>query len=179
MRPDPVRQLLAGGRLGVGVAARPEDSDEELDRPFLADAPINDRGPFTREVDEGLLAGPMHLTHRRPEAPSPAPVDLAKLAVAVAVGMDLGILLPQELQRDPDALELTVDLRAIGPDPVPHRRGPRKQPGLERRIVQLGRHWPAHPAGGRPLQIERDRADADRAGVRHRPVAQAPVVLES
>ena len=93
--------------------------------------------------------------------------------------MDLGVLLPQQLQRYPDAPELAVDPPAVGPDPRAQRGGPGKQPGLERGLVQLGRQWPAQTQRRGPLQIERDRPHADRAGLSHRPVGQAPVVLES
>ena len=92
--------------------------------------------------------------------------------------MDLDVLLPQELQRDAVALALAVDVRAVGPGSVAHRRGPGEQPGLEGGVVELGRQRPAHPAPDRPLQVERDRADADRARLGYRPVRQPPLVLE-
>ena len=66
---------------------------------------------------------------------------------------DLGVLLPQQLQRDAVALELAVDVRAVGSDPVVHRGGAGKQPGLERRVVQLGRQRRAEPPFCRLLQI--------------------------
>ena len=71
VRADPVRQLLGRGRLGVGVAARPEDGDEQLDRPLLAGMPIDDRGPLARVIDEGLRAGPMY-----PERAGRCPVQV-------------------------------------------------------------------------------------------------------
>ena len=37
--------------------------------------------------------------------------------------MDLGVLLPEELQRDAVALQLTVDVRALGSNPLVHRCG--------------------------------------------------------
>ena len=81
---DPVPQLLGRGRLGVGEAAGAEHGDEQLDRPQFTRAPVDQRRPLAREVDEGLLAGAVHLPHRRPQAPRPLPVDLAELRVAVA-----------------------------------------------------------------------------------------------
>ena len=83
--------------------------------------------------------------------------------------MDLGVLLPEELQRDAVALELAVDMRAVGPDPVVHRRGAGEQPGLKRRVVQLDRQRPAKPGLNRPPQIAVDRAHADGAHPGHGP----------
>ena len=149
----PVRQLLGRGRLGVGEAAGAERGDEQLDRPQLTRAPVDQSRPLAREVDESLLAGAVHLPHRRPQPPRPLPVDLAELRVAVAAGMDLEVLLPEQLQRDPVALELAVDVRAVGSGSVGHWRRAAKQPGLERRVVQVGRQRPAQPVPSRPLQI--------------------------
>ena len=55
--------------------------------------------------------------------------------------------LPQELQRDAVALARAVDVRAVGPRPVAHRRDPGEQLGLEGGVVELGRQRPAHPPG--------------------------------
>ena len=176
---DPVRQLLGLGRLDVGEAAGAEHGDEQLHGSRFTRAPVDQRRPLAGEVNERFLAGPVHLPHRRPQPPRPLPVDLAEVATAVAVRMDLGVLLPQQLQRDAVALELAVDIRAVGPDPVVHRRGARKQPGLKRRVVQLGRQRPDEPALRRPLQIAIDRPHADGARLRHRLVGQSLLVLES
>ena len=93
--------------------------------------------------------------------------------------MDLGVLLPEELQRDAVALQLAVDVRAVGPDPVVRRGGATEQPRLEHRIVQLRGQRPAQPSLRRPLQIQRDRAHANGAGLGYRPVGQPPLVLET
>ena len=97
---DPVGQLLGRGRLDVGEAARAEHGDEQLDAPHLARAGVDEGRPLPREVDERLLAGAVHLPHRWPQPARPLPVDLAELGAAIAVRMDLGVLLPEELQRD-------------------------------------------------------------------------------
>ena len=77
-----------------------------------------------------LMARVRAALRRRAE---PEPFLLGDLAIhygrsrrtgcGVAVRMDLRVLLPQQLQRDAVALELAVDVRAVGPDPVVHRRG--------------------------------------------------------
>ena len=164
--------------LGVGEAAGAEHRDEQLDRPQLTRAPVDQARPLAREVDEGLLAGAVNLSHRRPQPLDPLPVELAELGVAVAARMDLKVLLPEQLQRDAVALEFPVDVGAVRPDPVAHRRRAGKQLRLERRIVQCGRQRPAQPLLRRPLQIQRDRAHADGAGLGYRPVGQPPLVLE-
>ena len=53
-----------------------------------------------------------------------------------------------------------LNVRAVGPDPVVHRRGAWKQSSLERSVVQSGRQRPAESALRRPLQIAIDRPHA-------------------
>ncbi len=81
-----------------------------------------------------------------------------------------GVLFPEQLQGDAIALELAVHMRAVRPNPVAQRRGAGVQPGLERGIVELDRQRPAQAVPSRPLQIQGDRAHADRAGLGYRPV---------
>ena len=176
---DPVGQLLGGGRLGVGEAARAEYGDEQLDASQFPGVPVDQCRPLPREVDERLLAGAVDLPHRRPQPSRPLPVDLAELGTAIAVRVDLGVLLPEELKRDAVALELAMDVRAVRLDPVVHRGGTREQPGLDGRVIQLGRQWPAQPSLRRPLQIHRNRAHADPASSGYRPVRQPPLMLET
>ncbi len=123
VRVDPVRQLLGSGRLGVGEATGAEHRDEQLDRPQLARAPVDQARPLAREVDEGLLAGAVDLSHRRPQPLDRSPVELAELRVAVAARMDLKVLLPEQLQRDAVALQFPVDLPHQQP-PCRHRLAP-------------------------------------------------------
>ena len=179
MRVDPVSQLLGLGRLGVGEATGAEHGDKQLDAPQLPRAPVDQTRPLAGEVDERLLAGAVHLPHRRPQPPGPLPVDLEELGAAVAARMNLGVLLPEELQGDAVALELAVDVRAVGPGSASRRRGAGKQPGLERRVVQLGRQRPAESALSRPPQIAIHRPHADGARLGHRLVGQSLLVPES
>ena len=151
---DPVRQLLGRGRLGVGEAARPEHGDEQLDLPQLPRLPVDQGRPLPGEVDERLLAGAVDLPHRRPQPPRPLPVDPAELGVAVAVGVDPGVLLPQELQRDAGALQLPVDVRTVGPDPVPHRGGAGGTAGLR------APRRPGRPAAASRTRIPPPAADS-------------------
>ena len=98
------------------------------------------------------------------------PVDLAEPGAPVAVRVHPRVLFPEQLQRDAVALELAVDMRTVGPNPVAQRRGAGVQPGLERGIVEFDRQRPAQAVPSRPLQIQGDRARADRADLGYRPV---------
>jgi hypothetical protein len=61
---QPVRQLLAERRLGVGVVGRAEDGDEELDGADLAGGGIGRAGLLAGIVDEAFLTGAVDLAHR-------------------------------------------------------------------------------------------------------------------
>ena len=179
MRAHPVRELLRRRRFGVGVAAGAEHGHKQLDRPDLAGTPVDDRRSLAGEVDEGLLAGAMHLAHRRAEPAGPLPVQHAELAVAVPLRIDLRILFPEQLQGHPRPGELAMDLRKCRRRTVPDRGRPREQARLERRIVEFVRKRPAPPVRRRAPHVEGDCPNTDRAGVRHLTVGQAPLVLES
>ena len=69
VRPDPVGQRLAPGRLGVGEARGAEHGDEDLGLAHHARVGIDDRHLLARVVDEHLVARRMMLTHHRREAP--------------------------------------------------------------------------------------------------------------
>ena len=96
MRGDPVRQLLAPHRLGVGEARRAQDGDKDLHRDHLAGATIDDLAGAAGEIDEQLLAGDMRLAHRRLQPARPSPVQVAVPGIAEPVGRAGPILLPQQ-----------------------------------------------------------------------------------
>src|SRR5262245_8699738 len=52
-------------------------------------------------VHEHALANDVALSHGRRRPRLPAAVELAELAVAIAIGMEGAVLLPQQLQRHP------------------------------------------------------------------------------
>ena len=68
-------------------------------------------------------------------------------------------------RRPPPRLSSRLDVRAVRPHPIVRRGGAPEQPRLEPRIVQLRRQRPAQPLVRGPLQIQRHRAHADRAGL--------------
>ncbi len=67
MRADPVRQALRRGRLGVGVVGGVRDGDEDLRRPDLAGAAVEQIDGLAGMIDEHALAGGMSLARRRRE----------------------------------------------------------------------------------------------------------------
>jgi hypothetical protein len=177
--PDPLVELLGPGRLGVGVAAGPEHGDEQLDRDLLPRPPVDQVRALAREVDEGLFAGPVLLAHRGPKLACPAAVDLAELAVAVAVLVDPAVLLPQKVQRHARPLQLLMDPHQVGRRPLPPRRGQHEQPRLQSGVVQLRRERPAEPGPPRPAHVLRHCPHAHPQRPGNRPVAQATLVLQS
>ena len=172
---DPRRQILGEARLGVGVVRGAEDADEQLDRHELAGRRIAQDRPLAREVDEGLLAGTMHLAHRRGQGTDPALVVAAELAVAVAVRVGIEVLQPQTLERDARTLELLVE-------PCQVRQGPRdpdqivdplEEAGLQPGVVQFVRERPAQPGLSRPAAVLGHGPEADPTGPGHGPLRQA------
>jgi hypothetical protein len=86
MTPDPIRELLRAGRLGIGIVGGPQHGHEQFDLEERAGGPDNGRF-LAGVVDKQFLARPVDLPHRQPSAGEPPAVDVAKLRVAVAVGM--------------------------------------------------------------------------------------------
>jgi hypothetical protein len=175
---DPARKFLAFDRLGIGEAARAEYRDKQLDLDLLAGLPIDDVRLLARKVDERLLAGPVHLSHRRLQFLGPAAVNLAILAAAVAVGMDLGVLFPQQLKRHARPLEFLVNPRYVGRDPIAIRRRDRKQLRFQRPIVQIGWQRPVQACVLGAADVLRNRPHSHAAGPGDRPVAHAPLVFQ-
>ena len=97
----------------------------------------------------------MGLPHRDRYAGRPAAVQLAKPRVAIAVGMPLDVLVPQDLQRDVLALQLAMNRRPIGLGEAAVTlllAGRGKQLPFEYRVGHVGRQWPTEPGGSEPLQ---------------------------
>jgi hypothetical protein len=95
------------------------------------------------------------LAHGALEALAEVSVVEAEPAVAVgALGMGGEVLLPEQLERHPLALELLVDVGEVGGGVAGHRRrGRGKQQGLERGVIDRRVKWPddAGPTG--PFQV--------------------------
>ncbi len=167
MRAVPVRQRLRPGRLGVGEVRGAEHGDENL---RLADLSRRDRRsrsacPNSRRTP---LPGDVVLAHHRGQPPFKATKKVAEAAVAVALGMDLPVFLPEDRHRDARTLQLARQGRPVRLDPPPlalRDRGPPEQPGFQPLVRDVVGQRPCQPARRRPLQIVLDRrARQKRAG---------------
>jgi hypothetical protein len=69
---------------------------------------------LAREVDEELFASLVLLAHRDVEVAPPAPVELGELAVGVAVGVGLFVLVPQEHERHALLRQFRSDVGEVG-----------------------------------------------------------------
>ena len=136
--------------------------------------------PLAGEIDKQLLAGAMHLPHRRLQRPRPPAIPLTKLAVGVAVRRLRAILLPQERQRHAGFLQLLMQRRPLGHDPRARGRGgPRKHPRLQRGVIEVVGQRPRQARRRRALQVGRHRAQAHGTRLRNRAVAETGVVFEA
>src|SRR5439155_428798 len=107
---------------GVEALEQERDRRPQVRRPRrLARLLIDDREAGTAGVDEALLARPMDLPHREREALRPGRVPRAELAVLVAVGGLLAVLLPEELLGYVGAAKLPMDRRPVRLRPRAHR----------------------------------------------------------
>ncbi len=175
----PVGQLLGAGGFGVGVGGGTKDADEELHGDQLAGVAVNQVGTFAGEINEHLLAGTVALAHRGRESLTPPPVQLAELAVAVAFGVDLTVLQPQQMQGDAGALELAVDGGPLGErSGGAGDLGELEQAFLERGVVELRWQWPGEPSLTGTGDIGRDGARSDRAGFGDLAMGKPSLVLE-
>jgi hypothetical protein len=134
--------------------------------------------PLAGEIDKQLLAGAMHLPHRRFQRPRPPAVPLTKLAVGVPGRRLRAIFLPQEHQRHAGLLQLLMHRTPLGHDPQAGRRRPRKDSRLERGVIEVVGQRPRQARRRRPLQVGRHRAQAQGTGLRNRTVAQTGIVFE-
>ena len=175
-------RLCVQRRLGVGVVGGAHHRDEDLRRPDLAGAGVDQIDGLAGVIDEHALAGGMGLAHRRRQPALPGAVQLAPAAVAIAVRLALPVLLPQQHQRDAGPAQLVMDVGPIGLGLAPlallaavagiqHR--------LQHPVGQRRRQRPAQARRRGPLQGQRDGAarQAQRAG--DLPVAGAAFVLQA
>ena len=181
MRGDPVRQLLAPHRLGVGEAGGAEHGDKDLHRHDLAGIGVDHLAGAAGEIDEQLLAGDMDLAHRRLQPPGPGPVEIAEPGIAEAVGGAGAVFLPQQRQRHVGTAQL-----AVHPAPIGHRAligrdsgGRRKQQRFEPRVVEILGQRPGEAGGARPAQIARHRALAQPEAAGNRPLRQPALPAQS
>jgi hypothetical protein len=151
MRTDPAPQVLPGGGLHEGIAAGAQHGDEHGGRARFTTLRVVNRNGGAGVIHEQLLAGAVFLPQHQVELLQPAPVEIAKTAIAIAVRIVLAALLPDQLQG-----QVFVRLQLLmNPGPVrlrvfpPKRRhgALRKQRPLHLGIIPVWRQRP--PDSGR------------------------------
>ena len=100
VRAGPVRQILTPSGLGVGIGTGPEDSNKDLRGTDFARLRVLDGNSGPGVIDEKLFAGAVLLSENDVELAPPALVEFTETAVAVALGISLDVLFPQQLQGD-------------------------------------------------------------------------------
>jgi hypothetical protein len=181
MGPDPVRQGLAGHRLGIGVARRPQHRDEDLGRPDFTGAGVDQRHGLAGEVDEQLLAGPVDLPHHPIAAAPPRLVVPAEPGVLEALGAAGLVLRPQQEQRHAFPPQFLVHRRPLR-DRSPGRgyRGRRRKQGrLQVAVGEGRRHRPHQPGLLEAPHILAHAAAGDADALGNLPVGPPPLELES
>ncbi len=90
-------------------------------------------------------------------------MQLAEPRIAISVGMPLGVLVPQDLQRDVLVFQLAVNRRPIGraTPPVPLLlSGCGEELLFEHPVGHVGRQWPTQTRSSEPLQRQPNVDDA-------------------
>ena len=115
--------------------------------------------------------GNMVLAHQRCQPPGPAPMQIAKAAVAIAVRMNGAVFLPQQGQRYARALELPVDRRPIRLrlDKPVGATDRMKQQRFQCGVRHLRSKRPSERGPFNPLQIFAGRALPDAEARRNLP----------
>ena len=91
-----VIEVLIGQSLYVGQVRGPKDGDEDLGVEGYLVIWTIDRKGVPGEVDEGLSPRHVTLAHGWREGVRESSVVLAELGVAIAIGMGLSVLNPEE-----------------------------------------------------------------------------------
>ncbi len=164
MRANPVRQGLGPGRLGVGEVGGAEHGDEDLGLADLAGVGINDGDLLAGIVDEHFVAGNMVLAHGRREPALKRAEELAEAAVAIAVGMDGPVLLPEDLQGDAGLLQFDDGFGPVGLGPPALSlldAGAGEKPVLQGLVGQVAGQGPAQAGLLGALEVLLDGAARD------------------
>jgi hypothetical protein len=118
---------------------------------------IGDPDPLARIVHKRLFPSDVVLAHHRRQPPFEPAKQIAEAAVAVSLGMDFPIFLPEDHHCDAGALEFARQIRPVRLDPQPlaWRRSGAAFQSVVRDVV---RQWPFQPSRRSPFQIVLDRA---------------------
>jgi hypothetical protein len=182
VRSDPGGQVATLGGFGVGVVAGSQRGHEQIRLLDPSGAGIGQRQGLSGMVDEQLVAAAVVLAQDQIELGFPTAVELAVAAVLVAFGIDLLVLLPQQLQRHVFvAAQLFVDPIKVGRRLRVFRRPlvDRKQPPLEGFVIQTFRQRPAQAGLSSPFHVVAHRTVRNPAAAGDPPVLQSQFELQS
>jgi hypothetical protein len=176
-----VGKRLAEVRLHVCEGACAKDADEDRGLADLSGAGIDDRNGGTGVIDEAFLAGGVGEAKARFEVPHPLGVELAELAVAVALGVTLPILEPQQSKGHALLAKIGVALVPVRTWPLHPVRavGVGEQQSLERGIPELVRQRPGEPRLFGFLKVFSDSACTDLATAGHLTVGEFALPLQT
>jgi hypothetical protein len=170
MATDPVRHFLARCGVCERVAAGTQHRHKQRGWLAIASLAVVNRYARASPIDERLFARTVLLPKDNVLLPSPDLVELTKPAVAVAGGMSLAILLPEQLQGEVlVGLKLLMDRRPIRhcPDRLRLPPGPGgKQLLLQLPVVNLDRQRPAQTRSLSAFQVSMDGRLCDVAAAR-------------
>ena len=115
MRTQPIWQLLAPGRFGIGVAGCAQHGHEDLRLKDFSREAIPDRYGLSAVIDEQFLAGTVRLAHGKLQRLGEPAVERAELAITVGViAVSIPVFLPEQLQSHAFTLEFLMDDGAVG-----------------------------------------------------------------
>ena len=177
----PVQKFLAAQCLGVEVTRRAERGNEQLGLEAHREITlVVDGDGESGKVDEHLLCGLVILTHRHVELLAPVAIELAELAVFVAVGVQLLVFDPEQHERHAFFGELSLHRREVGFGASSRcTRDRTEQSGLEYVVIaQLVGERPRGDAGlAGATHVVGHRRVGNRHGQRH--LAKTQLVAES
>ena len=161
MGADPIGQCLRPGCLRIGEVGGSENGDEEFGFTDLASPAIDDGDLLAGIVDEDLVAGDVLLAHRRRQPLFETAEEFAEPAVAIAVGINGAVFLPQDLEGDARLLHLNDEIgpaRFRTPAHALFYAGAVEELALDRIVGHLARQRPAQPCRRCSPQIVLDGA---------------------
>ena len=165
--PGPVGKRLRPGNFGIGLVAVAHDPNKHLGLPDLTGCSVHDRYGLPAVVDEEFFAGTVLLAHGPIEFLSPLAVELAVLAVLVAVRNALFVLLPQQHQGQVLVFgKFIMQGLLVGRGQFAMGRGDNGgiKTTLKGFVVKIGRQRPGESGSGSPADHGIHGALADTAG---------------
>ena len=113
MRTYPVLKRLRPGCFGIRIVACTQNSDENLSIANFTCLLIDYFNSLSTVVGKYFVAGLVNLSHCNIGRPGKLPVEMAELAVAVAVRMLFDVFFPEQLQSHAWSSQLAADQAVI------------------------------------------------------------------